>query len=376
MKKTLLRLLCLCLIIIFSVSLLSSCKSRELKPEKLANTVVGSVGGYDVYYDELYTLAHLSYQDGMTEEQLFDTVSAKIIENYARLKLCDSYEVEYDEESLDKDVQSYVDSIIEDSFGGDRGAYLDELEDMNTTDRYSRFVARIELLYSKLPTAIAAKGDMLTEESDIISYIKDEDKFVRVMHFVVTNDEGDDRAANLEKAEDYLEKLRSGEIEMSSIIKYSEDMGNPVYAFGKGIMDKTYEAAAFSLKVGEYSDVVSAMGENGMGESVECFYIIERLPMTDDYINEHYDEIYESYSNTVVYKLFTETASSLSFSLNDFGKTLDLTDLEEISIGTDVTLIIIISCVVAGVAIVTAAVVFIVIRSKKKKSLALTKVKK
>lgn len=376
MKKTLLRLLCLCLIIIFSVSLLSGCKSRELKPEKLANMVVGSVGGYDVYYDELYTLAHLSYEDGMTEEQLFDAVSAKIIENYARLKLCEKYEVSYDDESLDKSVQNYVDSVIEDSFGGDRGAYLDELEDMNTTDRYSRFVARIELLYAKLPTAIAAKGDMLTEESEILSYIKDENKFACVMHFVVTNDKGDDRAANLEKAEGYLEKLRSGEIKMSSIIKYSEDMGNPVYAFGKGIMDKTYEAAAFSLKVGEYSDVVSAMGENGMGENVECFYIIERLPMTDDYINEHYDELYESYSNTVVYELFTETASSLSFSLNDFGKTLDLTDLEEISIGTDVTLIIIISCVVAGVAIVTAAVVFIVIRSKKKKSLALTKVKK
>lgn len=376
MKKTLSRLLCLGLIMVLSVSLLSGCKSRALTPEKLANTIVGSVGGYDVYYDELYTLAHLSYEEGMTHDELFEAISAKIIENYARLTLCDAYGVEYDEESLDKDVQSYVDSIIEDSFGGDRGAYLDELKSINTTDRYSRFVTRIELLYSKLPNAIALKGDMLTEESEIISYIKDENKFVRVMHFVVTNDKGDDRAANLEKAESYLERLRSDEIEMSSIIKYSEDMGNPVYAFGKGIMDKTYENAAFSLKAGEISDVISAMGENGMGENVECFYIIERLPMTDDYINEHYDELYESYSNTVVYDLFTKTASTLSFSLNDFGKTLDLMDLEEIGIGTDVTMIIIICCVVTGTIIVALAVVFIVIRSKKKKSLALTQTKK
>lgn len=376
MKKTLSRLLCLGLIIIFSVSLFSGCKSRKLTPEKLADTVVGSVGGYDVYYDELYTQAHLSYEEGMTEDELFEAISGNIIENYAILTLCEKYDVEYDEKELEDNVQNYVDSVIEDSFGGDRKAYLDELKNMNTTDRYSRFITRVEILYSKLPKAIAVKGDMLTDESEILSYVKDENKFARVMHFVVANDNGDDRAANLEKAETYLEKLRSGEVKMSNIIKYSEDMGNPVYAFGKGTMDKTYENAAFSLKVGEFSDVVSAMGETGIGENVECFYIIERLPMTDDYINEHYEELYESYSNTVVHELYTETAASLSFTLNDFGKTLDLTDLEEIGIGTDVTLIVIISCIVAGVTIVTATVVFIVIHLKKKKSLALTKKQK
>lgn len=376
MKKTFSRLLCIGLIMILSLSVLSGCKSRKLSPEKLANEVVGSVGGYDVYYDELYTLAHLSYEEGITEEQLLDSINGKIIENYARLTLCDKYGVEYDEKTLEGDVQNYVDSVIEETFGGDRGAYLDALEDMNTTDRYFRFGTRIEILYSMLPTAVAAKGDMLAAEEDVISYIKDENNFVRVMHFVVTNDKGDDRAENLKKAEEYLEDLRSGKTKMNSIIKYSEDMGDPVYAFGKGTMDKTYENAAFSLKVGEISDVVTTMGENGLGEKVECFYIIERLPMTDEYINQHYDSLYSSYSNTVISQLFTETASSLSFTLNDFGKSLDLTDLEEIGIGTDVTLIITVCCIVAGTAAVATAVVFTVLHFKKKKRLAITKVKK
>ena len=381
MKKTLLRLLCLGIIIIFSLSILSGCKSRELTPQKLANKVVGSVGGYDVYYDELYTLAHQSYEEGMTEDELLSSISGKIIENYAILTLCEKYDVEYEEKALEENVQNYIDTIIEDEFGGDRKAYLSDLENKNTTDRYTRFIARISLLYSKLPLAIAAKGDMLTDESDIISYIKDEDRFARVKHFVVANDEGDNREENFAKAQSYLDSLRSGDVKMDSIIKHSEDLGDPVYAFGKGIMDKSYENAAFALEVGEFSDVITAKGEitnrtTGKTQTVDCFYIIERLPMTDEYINGHYDQLYQNYSDTVVSELLSETTSTLSFTLNDFGKTLDVTELEEIGVGTDVTLIIIIGCIVAGVAVVTLAVVFTVIHFKKKKALALTKGKK
>ena len=376
--KRIFRLLCACLIILISISTLVGCKSRKLSPESLAKKEIGTVGDYTVYYDELYTIVALSYEDGMTEEQLWNAVNGKILENYAKLTLCDEYGVEYDEDELKDDIQSSVDSMINETFGGDRDAYLDALEGMST-DRYTRFNIEVELLYSQLSTALAAEGVMSADEDEVVEYIKN--NFVRVKHFMVANGEGEDKDKNFDTAQAALDALRAGKTMINDLIggKYkvdgktliNEDLLIPMdgYTFGKGTMDETYENAAYALEVGEFSEVVTAKGEDSYtGDEVDCYYVIERLPLTEDFIKENYASLYETYSNVIVQQKLTETVAELEFRPNDYANSLDILNREDIGVGIDVTLIVIICVSVAAVAGVTVAIVFTVLHFKKKKA--------
>ena len=351
-----------------SLTALCSCKSRALSPDSLSGKEVGQVGDNTVYYDELYTLAKLSYKDGMTEKELWDTVSVKILDNYAKLTLCEKYGVEYDEKQLEDDIQSSLDSMISETFGGDRGEYLDALENMST-DRYTRFNIRVELLYSQLPLAIAEHGDMSADQAEVVKYIKN--NFVRVKHFMIANNNGDDAAQNLAVAQSALAQLRGGETTMNKLIggKYNEDLLIPFdgYTFGKGSMEEAYENAAFSLAVGEFSEVVTAEGELATGEVATCYYVIERLELDEDYIKSNYDTLYSSYSDVIVHQKLTETVADLKFEPNDFARSLNILALEDVSVGVDITLILILSLSAVTVAGVAVATVFTVRHFVKKK---------
>ncbi len=375
--KFFLRLLCACLILIISVSLFTGCKSRELSPDRLSKKEVGEVADNTVYYDELYTLAKLSYEEGMTADELWNAVSGKLVENYAKLELCEKYGVDYDEDELDEDIQTSVDSMINDSFGGDRDAYLEALRGMST-DRYTRFNIKVELLYSQLPNAIASADGMSADEDEVVEYI--ENNFVRTKHFMVANNEGEDKGENLKKAQAALDALRSEKTTLNSLIggKYkvdgktliNDDLLIPMdgYTFGEGTMDEAYEKAAYSLKVGEFSEVITASGEDSYtGERIECYYVIERLPLTEDFIKENYASLYETYSNVIVQQKLTEQISTLTFKPNDFADSLNILELEDVKVGTDVTLIVIVCSVITATLALAAVIVLLVIRSRKKK---------
>ncbi len=379
--KKFLRLLCICLVAILSVSILTGCKSRKLSPDSLSKKEVGTVGDYTVYYDELYTVASLSRTEGITEDELWNIVEGKLIENYAKLILCEEYGVEYDEKELKDDIQNSVDSMINESFGEDRDAYLDALDGMST-DRYTRFNIKTELLYSQLPNAIAVAGDMSADTDTVIEYI--ENNFVRTKHFMVANSEGEDKDKNFETATAALNALRNGKTTINALIggKYkvdgktliNEDLLIPIdgYSFGKGIMDSAYEKAAYSLEVGEFSEVISARGEisklDGSSDTVDCYYVIERLPLTEDFIKENYDALYETYSNVIVQEKLSKKISELEFKPNGFADGLDILKLEPMGVGIDVTLIVIVAVSVLAAAGITVAVIFIVRHIRKKKS--------
>ena len=77
--------LCLC---VLALSLLS-CGANPHGKTVDAETVVGTVDGKDVYYDELYFLASNYASDDIDAEELKNTVYKNIIENYAILALCE-----------------------------------------------------------------------------------------------------------------------------------------------------------------------------------------------------------------------------------------------------------------------------------------------
>lgn len=376
--KTYCRYIAFILVALTCIALLCSCgsKSREVPAGKLALTPVGTVGDREVLYEEYYFLASLYLESARedfegSEDELREHVEKlvyeNIITNHAILTLCEAEGVEYEESEIKDAVQKTVDDMISTDFGN-RDTYLEALEDSYMTDHYVRFVTEVDLIYSLLPLKLAENGKISTDEEFIRDYIKE--NFVRTWHIMIANDAGDDAEENLATAKEKLEALKNKDTSMYALIgsAVNEDVFMPTdgYCFARGTMEPEYEDAAFSLGIGEYSDVVSAKGENGMGEMLDCYYVMQRLMIDDDYIDVNYAALAEEYSDSIVYDELEKTKKELEFVPNDFAKELDVLSLEAPKAGFDwLPVIIIGSCVlVIGGAVVA---VVLIVKNKKKK---------
>ena len=376
-KRKVLRLICILLTVILMSTLLSGCKSASLKANKLALTTVGTVGEYNVPYEELYFLAMSYKTDGITAEDLWANVSENIKANYAILTLCDAYSQDYTEDEIDDSVQKYIDSVIDEDFGGSRKDYITALEESYMTDHYVRFTAKVDIMYDSLATKLATDSEIETDEEKVIDYISK--NFVRTWHFMIANNNNDDPAVNLANAEAALSDLRNGSTTMYKLIggPLNEDLliGIDGYTFARGSMEKAYEEAAFSLEVGQFSEVISAKGELANGEYTDCYYIIERLPLDKDFIKKNYASLYEKYEESIIADKLSAIEEELEFVPNEYAASLDILDLEPIDAGTDVSAIIAV-CVSVGVASgIAVAVVFSVRHFKKKKAMLIAEAK-
>ncbi len=361
---------CLLFALLFATFALAGCKSRELKPDKQALQSVGRVGEYDVRYEEYYFLASLYKSEGQTDAELRELINENIITNYAILTLCDRLGIEIEQKELDRAVQERLDLMIDEEFGGKRKDYISALEKNGLTDSYVRFTLRTDLLYSKSEVALAESGELYTEEAKIIEYIKD--NFIRTWHIMIADNKGDDSAKNLDKANGALADLRAGKTDMYELIgsAVNEDVQIPWggYAFAMGSKDEAYEKAAFALEVGEYSDVVTFKSELANGEYVDCHYVIERLPLDDEYINEHYSDLYDAYKSAFIALKLEQIKDELEFVPNDYALSLDPQNLPMLDVGTDIGLIIIIIVCVLVVILLAVVTVILLAHAKKRKA--------
>ncbi len=366
------KILCAALSLLLLCFTLTGCKSRELSPSDKALEAVGSVGAYTVPYEELYFLATSYKSEGMSAETLWTEVSENIVTNYAILTMCEREGVSIDEQELDEAVQATLDTMIDEEFGGNRSAYLDELKATGMTDHYVRFTLRTDLLYGELASALAKNGKLYAEESDVIQYVKE--NFVRTWHVMIADNKGDDAAKNLATAQSLLSDLRAGKTDIYKLTKNgtNEDVLMPFdgYAIARGSMQKAYEDAAFALETEAYSEVISAKSELASGEYVNCSYIIQRLPLDDEYIDDHYAELYDTYQSAVIASMLDATKAELEFAPNDYAKGLDILSLEPTSVGTDVFLIAVL-CISGAVAVGACIAVIFAVRHVRRKRAAL-----
>ena len=341
-KKIFIKITALLLLLITFLCALCACSVRKVPAGKLALTSVGEVNGNEVLYEELYYLTanylpSLRAQYGNDTEALKkalqDTVYENIVTNSAILALCEEAGVSVDEATLKKNVQNEIDALVEEECDGKRSEYVDMLKDADMTDHYMRETMRIDLLYSELPAKYFEKGLIPSGESTVKAYVSE--NFLRTQHIAVLVENGETREENLVKANEALEKYQSGELSFFKLIgsKYNEDL-SPLtsdggYYFARGSVESAYEEAVLALDINGVSGIIEGTGQSNItGDTVPCFYIIQRLAIDEEYVSENLTDMQDKCADAIIADALEEKKATLSFTPNDFCSSLDLTALD------------------------------------------------
>ena len=379
--KSQLKIITLFLALTIFALTLSSCSARPLAQGKLAGTVVGKVGDHDVYYEEFYFLANNYYTSAKTKygedteaikNYVWDAIKQNITANYAIIDLCDSEGLEYNERELRSEVEKSIENTISASFNGNRNEYLKAQLTAGITDHYYRFCTGVDILYARLATQYQTNGKVPNNDEAIRSYIKE--NFIHTWHVAVYVDAGEDRDKEYAKILEAKKLLDDGN-SMYKLIgsKYNENTMPETlndaygYYFPRGVMEKNYENAAFALeKIGDRTDVIVSHSTSPSGNYVECFYIIEKLAVTDAEIDANFTSLSDTLKDSIISQELETYRQKLSFEPNDYALSLDVTALETPENGADYQLIIaIVGCVLGVAAVICSIFLFRTIRAKR-----------
>ena len=296
MKGILKRAAAIAVMLVLAVSLLASCSGSRTLLTVDGIAVTEEVMNYYVYIStsmlELYNQGALDYSAEIEEfggRKLGDVVKElayqQILNDYAGLSLAKQYGLEFDDEEselIERQVEKVIAGI------GTTSTYRDFLRTVNISDKTYRQMLRNQMLLDKVEEYLVADdGPMALTQEEIEKATETyREDFVNVEYVLLsrldlTNGEELD-AATIAARRETAQKVRALAINGSNfhklIDKYSAN--KPSDGYSAYIKNDTSEGlpeeflrAAFSLKDGEISDVVST--DYG-------FYIIKRLPF-DDY---------------------------------------------------------------------------------------------
>ena len=387
MKKHV-RFISLFLSIITILTLLCSCGKRPLAQGKLAGEVVGTVTGgskeYEIYYEEFYALAKEYYDVAKSKygddkekinAEVWDTLNEKIIINSGILELCSASGLEYNEEELRDNVTSFLENEALANYDDDYSAYLEAYEEKGLTDHYRRFIIGVDILYQNLAIQYQKEGKIPNSDEKMTDYIKD--NFIHTWHITIYVDENDNYDDEKARAEKALSELKNG-TSMFKLIggAYNEDPtldslnGTYGHYFKEGVCPwgNDYEKVAKELKNNQScKEIIATKGVSPKtGKTVDCFYIIEKLPVLTSEINNNFEELSDTVKTSILAEKLSEKLSTLKFEANEYAKSLDFANLEKPENGVDYQLIIMI-CVLAGSAIILIVGIFVyrTLRAKK-----------
>lgn len=260
--------------------LLSACGT------KLPDDVVASVNGVDItkaYYDK--TVAKVGEDNGFEQlygEEIWDAEIDKekgitFRQQFAKqmLDIIIMQELAYqdsegkDIRATDEQVQTEFDAFKE--FVKKDQAYADFIEKNGIDDEFVKEHLLKTLTYNNYITSITNSIEVSDEEAkdfyqkNLKDYTKDE---VRASHILISTLDPDkqplpeeQKEEKRKKAEEVLVKAKSGEDFAKLAEEYSDDPGSAISGgdlgyFGQGVMVPEFNDKAFSMKVGEISELV------------------------------------------------------------------------------------------------------------------------
>ncbi len=323
----------LVLFLLAAMLILSSCSEgiAPIKGDASDLNIVAKAQGISIHLEEVRYFAHnfkadmikKHGEDILESEEYSSELTAKIeqamLENAAFLALCEEYGIDIDSKDTEEYVSGYINSFAEQVGGKDE--YKKQLAENGMTDHLLRHLISIEASGEKLRQAML-ESSVIDGSDDNAREIIESDEFIRTLHILIRNDEGDSIEENRKKAEEVLHQLDAGESFNRMIGRHSEDIYMTTtdgYYFMRGEYEKAYEDAAFALLENEYSRVV---------ESEDGFYIILRLPKEEDYIEMNFESLKDRYIYVMFEKIIDRKVSEMSIEYTDYGKSLDFSALD------------------------------------------------
>lgn len=311
-------------------------KARPIKSTEEELAAVGTVGSYEIPYEELRYLTlqyrdlmEATYGEGIWDDdasreqyraELERAVTENITANYAVLELCAEVQISHTDEVIEKAVQKYVQSMV-DELGGVK-EYKAQLAEQHLTDRLVRFNLAVTMCENELLYVYTDDLGLIADGDEEIYDIVMSDAFARTLHIYIENNPGESVEDNRAEAEAILQKLEQGENFHTLIGRHSEDLYMTTtngYYFTHGEMIEEYEQAAFALEIGQISGIVETDGG---------FYIIQRLAPETEYVMSNLTALIDQYQYAMLYNMVDERQDTLTFVLNEYGASLDLTTLQ------------------------------------------------
>lgn len=324
---------------------------RPIESTEEEARVVGTVGGFEVRYEELryITLLHRASLDsemgkydeldaeGKAEYEriLEERVMADVENNYVILSLCEKYGINADSNAAKSYVNDSIKNVVKTDFGGSVDKYKEWLKKNNITDSVLRLLFKVEYLEGELLQYVAENnmGIEYDEQSlpEFIDYVMNSEDWARTVHVyyphqwdAVEDYNGFERAkeAALNVAQIWQEGARRdamySEIGRAPLIQGISTTGNGSY-FTYGQMGDKYEAAAFALDEYEVSDVI---------ETEDGYFVIMRLPKEENDVKAQVETLLSYYRYAVLKEQMDAEKEVLSFAGNEYFDSLELIDVK------------------------------------------------
>ena len=351
----LIRVCAVLLAVLMLGAMLGGC-SKKIKPVESTEQqmkVIGTCGGYKVYYEELVFVTRTykntleqKYGEGIWDdpataakykEELEQLVFENLKANYAILKGCENLFIDTQSTEIDDYVQEQVENLVKTDkdaggFGGDFDAYLDWLEENALTDHYLRFVYRVNFLESRMYYALVDGGMFEYSEknfSEFLDYVLAGEHYARTVHVYIPNETNADKEKNYQTAKGIADVLAACTDDQERYRVMCEYIGSSAnkdlqitqngYYFTHNEMGEVYEDAAFGLNLYETSGVVEYSG---------AYYVIMRLPIEELYVLMHGEELLQYYQSAQLGAYEDNVKENLTMDLNEYGLSLDLTTIK------------------------------------------------
>lgn len=316
LKNTLRRagavLLALCMLLP-----LSACSDAR-KSTKAERQTVLSIDGFEVPYEQFrYLVCNYmdKYAEGKTDywneetaalaqNEIFDQCFDTLCSQYATLSLCREYGVDTASGAIDELVETLMNGYV--AQYADEKAYAAALRESYLNDSVYRFFTTVSVCQQELYYAVLKAGDIEADDEKLYPLLED-DTFIRVKQILIQNDPGEDPDSNRQKAEDLRARAVAGEDFDTLVGKYGEDLymfqNTDGYYICRGVRYKEFEEAAFSLSVGEISDVI---------KTPAGYSILLRCEKDPAYIEKNRAELCNDYRDACFSLMLERKAASLT----------------------------------------------------------------
>ena len=357
------------------LSTLGGCAARALPSSEEDLAVVGTVGEYEVLYEEFRFLvllhkgtleAQYAAENGVEngsdlwkipaekekylarlEELVYEDLKA----NYAILTLGAAEGLSVN--AYQDAVQDYMKSSIESEFAGDRAIYKDFLQASALTDHYLRFTVAVDHVYEDLYVSYLENGKISDDETTVKQFILQ--NFVRVISICLVNKSDGESTENLKRLEQYRTEVMNG-ADIKDYVRYTVDP-SPDHCFMRWEMNETFERYAFALENnGDVSEVFLSTA-NYLSTEREAWYFLQRASLHPEYVDNHYDTLFDSYTTGIMNQYIDTAKESLTFVPNDYCKSIDILSITAPETVKDNTWIF----VLIGVGIAAVAVVLLIV---------------